>query len=122
MDREALIAEWEREEIEPFAGWDFSYLAGRWRLEEPPWSYADRVRTLMHGARRLLDLGTGGGERMLEMRADWPPRVAATEGYPPNLALAAQRLREAEERAAKLLRWAPKKRPAMEALLGRSFL
>ena len=45
--------------------------------------------TLMHGARSLLDLGTGGGERLLELRDDWPPRVAATEGYPPNLALAA---------------------------------
>ena len=92
MDREALLAEWEREEVELFAGWDFSHLAERWRLEEPPWSYAHRVRELMHGAQSLLDLGTGGGERLLEMRPDWPPRVAATEGYPPNLALAAQRL------------------------------
>lgn len=92
MDRDTLIAAWEREETEPFAGWDFSHLAGRWMLEEPPWSYADRVRALMHGAKSLLDLGTGGGERLLEMRADWPPTVAATEGYPPNLALAAQRL------------------------------
>jgi hypothetical protein len=92
MNREALIAEWEREEREPFAGWDFSHLAGHWFLEEPPWSYAERVRKLMHGARSLLDLGTGGGERLLELRADWPPHVAATEGYAPNLALATERL------------------------------
>ena len=92
MDREALIAAWTREEAAPFAGWDFGHLAGRWVLEEPPWSYADRVRELMQGARSLLDLGTGGGERLLELREDWPPRVAATEGYAPNLALATARL------------------------------
>lgn len=92
MDREALIAAWEQEEISPFAGWDFSHLAERWTLEEPPWSYAERVRKLMHGARSLLDLGTGGGERLLELREDWPPQVAATEGYAPNLALATERL------------------------------
>ena len=92
MDRRALTAAWEREEIEPFAGWDFSHLAERWTLEEPPWSYAERVRKLMHGARSVLDLGTGGGERLLALREDWPSRVAATEGYPPNLALAAKRL------------------------------
>jgi SAM-dependent methyltransferase len=92
MQPETLVTEWKREELEPFTGWDFSHLAGRWMLEEPPWSYADRVRTLMHGARSLLDLGTGGGERLLELREDWPPQVAATEGYAPNLALATQRL------------------------------
>jgi SAM-dependent methyltransferase len=92
MEREALLAEWEQEETEPFAGWDFSHLAGRWILEEPPWSYADRVRELMQEARSVLDLGTGGGERLLDLREDWPARVAATEGYAPNLALAAARL------------------------------
>ena len=40
----------------------------------------------------MLDLGTGGGERLLGLREYWPPRVAATEGYAPNLALATERL------------------------------
>ena len=46
----------------------------------------------MRGAQSVLDLGTGGGERLLELREDWPARVAATEGYAPNLALATERL------------------------------
>jgi SAM-dependent methyltransferase len=60
--------------------------------EQPPWSYAERVGQLMRGARSVLDLGTGGGERLLGLREDWPARVAATEGYVPNLALATERL------------------------------
>jgi len=31
-----LVANWEREEREPFTGWDFSHLAGRWHEEQPP--------------------------------------------------------------------------------------
>jgi SAM-dependent methyltransferase len=92
MDRPALLAAWQKEEQEPFAGWDFSHLAGRMVEEQPPWSYADRAGQLMRRADSVLDLGTGGGERLLALREQWPTRVAATEGYPPNLALATARL------------------------------
>lgn len=92
MDRQALLAGWQQEEQEPFAGWDFSHLASRMVEEQPPWFYADRAGQLMHRADSVLDLGTGGGERLLGMRDHWPARVAATEGYAPNLALATARL------------------------------
>ena len=90
-DRE-LIAEWQKEERQPFTGWDFGHLDGRWSRESPPWSYEERVRSLMPTAASVLDLGTGGGEKLLEFRDILPPRVAATEGYAPNLRLARQRL------------------------------
>jgi SAM-dependent methyltransferase len=92
MDRQTLAAVWLQEEQESFAGWDFSHLAGRLREEQPPWSYAEYAGQLMRQASSVLDLGTGGGERLLGLREHWPPRVAATEGYPPNLALATERL------------------------------
>lgn len=88
----ALIAAWKREEAVPFTGWDFSYLAERRIDETPPWSYADMASALLRTASSALDLGTGGGERLLALRAAFPPRMVATEGYPPNLALAHTRL------------------------------
>jgi SAM-dependent methyltransferase len=92
MNDAELIAAWEHEEQQPFVGWDFSYLAGRKIEEQPPSWYPIRAATLMRGARSALDLDTGGGERLLEMRSDWPAMLCATEGYPPNLRLAAERL------------------------------
>jgi len=49
-------------------------------------------RKVMRDATALLDLGTGGGERLSALHDAFPPSVVATEGYPPNLALARQRL------------------------------
>jgi SAM-dependent methyltransferase len=92
MDRSALLAAWQQEEQAPFAGWDFSYLAGRMLEDQPPWSYADEAAARLRAATAALDLGTGGGERLLALRPHWPPVVAATEGYAPNLALATTRL------------------------------
>jgi SAM-dependent methyltransferase len=91
IDRD-LIQAWHQEERQPFTGWDFSHLDGRWSSESPPWSYEQMVRSLMPAAASVLDLGTGGGERLLELRDLWPLRVAVTEGYAPNLRLARERL------------------------------
>jgi SAM-dependent methyltransferase len=88
----ALIDDWLQEERRPFSGWDFSYLDDKWEEEQPPWDYMDQVRALLRGATALLDLGTGGGEKLLSLRDLWPPRVAVTEGYAPNLRLARERL------------------------------
>ena len=90
---ERLIQEWKAEEERPFIGWDFSYLDGRMLLEDPPWSYSNRARVLMRRASSVLDIGTGGGERLLAMRDSWPETVAVTEGYPPNVKLASERLK-----------------------------
>ncbi|MCB0064523.1 MAG: class I SAM-dependent methyltransferase [Caldilineaceae bacterium] len=87
-----LIASWKEEEQAPFAGWDFSYLDGRMLEDQAPWSYTTRAKELMGQAQSVLDLDTGGGERLLNMREAWPAKVVATETYPPNLQLARERL------------------------------
>lgn len=71
------------EESVPFIGWDFSYLDGRMDEAREPWAYLARAATLLQGAKAVLDMGTGGGERLLTLRAHWPAKVAVTEDYPP---------------------------------------
>ena len=46
----------------------------------------------MRRSSSVIDLDTGGGERFLSLREYWPPKVVAAEEYPPNFALATQRL------------------------------
>ena len=92
MNRNELVQAWKREEQQPFSGWDFSYLDGRMIEEKTPWSYLSRAAELMRHASSVIDLDTGGAERFLELREHWPERVMATESYPPNLRLAADRL------------------------------
>lgn len=76
----------------PFSGWDFSWLAARSRAEPLPWSYAAEVARRADGAEAMLDMGTGGGERLSRLRLR-PPRTVATEAWPPNVPVAARRLR-----------------------------
>lgn len=87
-----LIDGWLREEQQPFTGWDFSYLDGRMVVEQEPWSYLDRAAELMAQSSSVLDLDTGGGEKLLALREHWPARVVATEDYAPNYELASGRL------------------------------
>jgi len=91
-DRDKLVAIWKEEEQRPFSGWDFSYLQGRMLEEQPPWSYLVRAANLMRQCSSVLDMGTGGGERLLELREHWPAIVVVTEDYPPNVLLATERL------------------------------
>ncbi|PZG12172.1 class I SAM-dependent methyltransferase [Nonomuraea aridisoli] len=74
------------------AGWDFSWLDGRASEERPSWGYARLLGERMAGARAALDVQTGGGEILAGVPA-LPPITVATESWPPNLALAAARLR-----------------------------
>jgi len=92
VTRTELLQEWRREETQSFAGWDFSYLAGRMVEDEPPWDYLERAASLMQQATAVIDLDTGGGERFLELHPYWPAKVAVTEEYPPNLTLVTERL------------------------------
>ena len=68
MERDALISFWREEERAPFQGWDFSHVHGRWHEEKPPWSYMAMVRECLPQADSLLDLGTGGGQRLLKLQ------------------------------------------------------
>lgn len=87
-----LKASWKAEETQAFSGWDFSHIAGRMIEDEPPWDYMATAAVHLKSATSALDMDTGGGERLLELRSFWPRSVAATEGYAPNLLLARQRL------------------------------
>jgi SAM-dependent methyltransferase len=75
----------------PVEGWDFSWFAGRATEERPSWGYSRLIGERMAHAGRALDLQTGGGE-VLAGIPQLPPVLVATEGWPPNAALARQRL------------------------------
>lgn len=77
----------------PFSGWDFSWLEGR-RVEEEEsgWDYEERAYKLIQRSASLVDLGTGGGERLSQL-GPFPPLAVATEAYVPNVPVATQRLR-----------------------------
>lgn len=92
MNQDLLIESWKREEQQPFIGWDFSYLEGRMIEEQAPWSYSSRAAELMRQALSVVDLGTGGGERLLKLQRSWPEKVVVTEEYLPNFRLATERL------------------------------
>jgi SAM-dependent methyltransferase len=92
MNANELIETWKHEEQQPFIGWDFSYLDGRMIEEQAPWSYSSRASELMSRASAMVDLGTGGGERLLKLQKYWPKKVVVTEEYPPNFRLATERL------------------------------
>jgi hypothetical protein len=80
----------------PIEGWDFTRFGNRIREEGPPWRYWDLVAELSPGAAAILDLGTGGGEQLATYCAAAGrsrPLTVATESWPPNVPIAAARLR-----------------------------
>lgn len=87
-----LRALWLEAEQVPFRGWDFAYVDGRIVEEKPPWDYMALAATRMAQSTALLDIDTGGGEKLLELRPHWPAKVVVSEGYPPNVAVARERL------------------------------
>ena len=99
-----LIETWLDEERQRFTGWDFSYLDGRLLGEREPWSYMGRAGEFMRRASSVIDLDTGGGEKLLGLREHWPARVVATEDYPPNFELASERLSPLSRRGREGLR------------------
>lgn len=75
-----------------FKGWNFSYLNQSSRLAEYPltWNYTIEVLKELSRSRTLLDMGTGGGEFLSTLPI--PKNTCATEGYPPNVQIAKDRL------------------------------
>lgn len=74
-----------------FSGWDFSWLKDRWISGETPWDYRAEVTARLPGVKRLLDMGTGGGEFLASLPR-LPASVIATEAYKPNVTVAGKRL------------------------------
>ncbi|MFG2360284.1 class I SAM-dependent methyltransferase [Streptomyces mirabilis] len=71
----------------PVEGWDFSWFEGRASEERPSWGYARAMGERLAHASAALDVQTGGGE-VLASAPTLPPLIAATEGWPPNVAKA----------------------------------
>lgn len=88
---ESKIDIWKKEEAAAFEGWDFSRLKGRWENEQLPWNYKNIIKQYLRPEMQLLDLGTGGGEFLLELQHP-AQRTSVTEGYAPNFTLCRQRL------------------------------
>ncbi|MQS17818.1 class I SAM-dependent methyltransferase [Streptomyces kaniharaensis] len=85
---EELIAEAEAVSV---AGWDFFWLDGRATEERPSWGYQRRLGERLARASAALDIQTGGGE-VLAGAGKFPPVMAATESWPPNVARATKLL------------------------------
>lgn len=73
------------------SGWDFSWLNGRATEERPGWGYSRLLATALGEVDSALDLQTGGGE-VLDEAPQLPAHMAATEGWPPNVRVARNRL------------------------------
>ncbi|HEX5479861.1 MAG TPA: methyltransferase domain-containing protein [Dehalococcoidia bacterium] len=81
-----------RERAARATGWLFGDL----RATNPsptPWSYEAMAGELVRGASRVLDLGTGGGERLAVIILGSTARVVATEEWQLNAPVAYRRLR-----------------------------
>ncbi|MGW0536569.1 class I SAM-dependent methyltransferase [Streptomyces sp. NPDC003032] len=75
----------------PVEGWDFSWFQGRGTEQRPSWGYSRLLADRMAQAQAGLDIQTGGGE-VLSGIPVVPPVLVATEGWPPNVAVARRQL------------------------------
>ena len=87
-----LFEQWQQEEQRPFTGFDFSYFTDKWvdkdRLGPTRRWFVNKWRQ----AHSVLDIGTGGGEKLSQFKDVFPPKTVATEGYAPNLPVARAKL------------------------------
>ena len=81
------------ERARAFTGWDFAGVHARVLGDGIPWDYTALARERAAASTAVLDTGTGGGERFAEIAAGMPARFFASESWPPNARVAAQRLR-----------------------------
>lgn len=81
----------EENKAEKFTGWDFSHLKGRWKDEQIPWDYFSIIKQYLKADKKLLDMGTGGGEFLLSLHHPYS-LCAISEGYLPNVLLCKQKL------------------------------
>jgi len=83
---DSLLEDAEAASVE---GWDFGWLDGRATEERPSWGYQRLLRERFAVATSALDIQTGGGEVLAGVGAEnFPPKLVATEGWPPNVARA----------------------------------
>ncbi|WP_035783054.1 class I SAM-dependent methyltransferase, partial [Arthrobacter sp. H14] len=87
MDFEMLV-----EQAASLDGWDFSVYGDRVQGGATPWNYESLAASAARGAISMLDMGTGGGEVLVDIledvEGDAPPCITATEGWEPNVPVA----------------------------------
>ena len=85
---EKLLEVWRAEErVAHIHGWDFSHIEGRYAEDTDfPWDYRGVIGQFLRPEMKLLDMDTGGGEFLLSLGHPHE-NTAATENYPPNVAL-----------------------------------
>ena len=91
-DFDALVAAAETASVD---GWGFAWLDGRATEERPSWGYAGLLAGRLGAAHAVLDVQTGGAEvfsEALDRASGRPATIAATDSWPPNLAIAARNL------------------------------
>src|SRR5688572_22335242 len=77
-----------------FSGWSFGrYGNARILGADKPWNYDNRVSEFLTKATSVLDMGTGGGERLSRYLRDFKGRAVATEAWHVNAPIAAAKLR-----------------------------
>lgn len=78
----------------PVDGWDFSWLDGRAVEQRPSWGYQRLLASKLAAVSAAVDLNTGGGEVLAGVKdfTGFPPTMAATESWPPNIARAVRLL------------------------------
>lgn len=91
MDLNKLKALWKSEEEHSFKGWDFSYINNRVKDEPLPWDYKETVKSYISDSKKILDMGTGGGEFLLSLNTVGG-NTYATESYLPNVEVARKNL------------------------------
>lgn len=77
-------------------GWDFSRFGDRLTSDDPPWDFEMTCIDALRNAEFALDMGTGGGERLIALLGrlgdDRPAHLWATEGWEPNIPVATANL------------------------------
>lgn len=93
MNSDYLRTVWKQEEqAAHIHGWGFSHIRGRYEEEaDLPWDYGKLVRSYLKSGMDMMDYDTGGGEFLLSLHHPYD-KTSATEGYPPNVRLCAERL------------------------------
>ena len=88
MNHKELISTWKAEEsIAYIHGWDFSHISGRYTEQDDlPWDYRAVIGENLRPEMKILDIDTGGGEFLRSLNHPYE-NTAATENYPPNVAL-----------------------------------
>ncbi len=88
-------------ETAAMTGWNFTALEGRLVADDPPWDFDTMCLEAWDDASTVLDMGTGGGERLIALVKRFRGRhpgtapdlsIVATEGWAPNVPVAAAAL------------------------------